>query len=213
MSAYHLGQLFGTLFVAVLAGAFAYRLFRSPTKWKRMMALPLAAVALLYVVLLVVRAGGAERADFQAGFMSGCMKKCSADPALQATCRSACDCQYAKLSEREDVDQLMEKLIKVRSEADLDPKLIAELRETSQACLSPEAYDLAFRSGCLGSCKGDHCDALCGCAIGKLREGMEPAAGTRWLMANIDAKPPSAAGQAKLNAAIQACAPIAKPQP
>jgi hypothetical protein len=206
MSAYQLGYLFGTILGGVLGLALAYKLLKSPKKANRVLGGVAGVFAVAYIASALVQSGaGQQRKDFEAGFRSGCVEKCATN-AERSTCQAYCDCQLSKLLGVPDPDRVISAFKNVRSAADLPADQRAQLVAASAECTPPELYDASFIASCTSSCSSPDCPARCRCTLDKLREGMDPAAGTRWLLSNIEKDPPTPEGEAKLADAVAACA-------
>ena len=193
-----LSELAGMLVGALVGTYLAHKLFKTSRKVALLFGLALVALTLGRAAMLI---GENSREQFMVGFRKGCIAKCTAGNA----CSDFCDCRVKALSSHPDANKIIGRLTRTRSEANLSPEQRTQLLDIGADCIKPEVYDTRFVDTCFKKCTGAGCEAKCRCILERIREGMDPVAGTRWLVKNFEAGPATQEGQARLKQAVAAC--------
>ena len=143
------------------------------------------------------RGSNQERAVYAQGFLQGCESACTQGAAL---CSAYCSCMNVRVM-RDGQGPHLDELAPQGNEALMrDPWF----QQAFAACGS-DIHDVSFLRGCTSSCP--NCGAYCQCAIDHMRSGMTREEGTAWFLEHIDSTI-TPAGQAALDAAVQACMPL-----
>lgn len=154
-------------------------------------------------------APAAAAGTVQAEFQTSCVATCQQNHGNPNTCANYCTCQYTELSRGLTTAQVDQMFRDGAPNGVVGPALQARIEANVGTCGST-VHDEQFMYGCNDTCVNtgagaDVCSAYCGCALAQLRAGMDQPNGTMWMMRNIDVQPPTAEGQARMEAAMATC--------
>jgi hypothetical protein len=130
-------------------------------------------------------------------FVVSCVKECAAQPEDTTMCTDYCGCTF-------DFGKSQGRLREFGL-AESKPAEFAKMQADALVHCGDEIYDVAFKRNFMKECSGPECATQAECFLRELRGTGPRDESTRFLVENLDVTPPTAEGEARLNAATVVC--------